>query len=327
MDLKTFKEKKAEFLLYLEVERNLSEHTIRAYHNDLTLFIEFWASREPEEQTKLSVRQLIERYLVSLFYQKINKSSIARKFSCFTSFERYLRMHGIRLNLKLQRPKIEKKLPVYFSVDELFHLLDSINDSELPSQKPIREKALLELVYATGIRCSELVNINYQDVDFQNKTIRIKGKGNKERIVLFGQKAFDKIQSYLKHERPRIHKPSEPLFVNQRNKRLCTRTVQHIFSLFRAFLSVKRPLTPHKIRHSFATHLLNQGTDLRIIQELLGHASLATTEKYTHVSLEHLAQVCDTAHPLAAMLKKQSPPTSPASESASINQSETDTNS
>lgn len=305
VDLALFKEKKAEFLIHLDVERNLSAHTIRAYHNDLNLFTEFWNKQDAENKEKLSLRQTIERYLVSLFYQKIDKSSIARKFSCFTSFEKYLKTQGIRLNLKLTRPRIEKKLPVYFSVDEIFYLLDTIKDSELPSKKPIREKALFELIYATGIRCSELVSINYHDVDFAKKTIRIRGKGNKERIVLFGQKAEIKIKEYLKHERPRIHHPSEPLFVNQRNKRLCSRTVQRIFGMFRAFLSVKRNLTPHKIRHSFATHLLNQGTDLRIIQELLGHTSLATTEKYTHVSLERLATICDNAHPLNTLMKRK----------------------
>jgi site-specific recombinase XerD len=305
MDLTSFKEKKAEFLVHLEVERNLSEHTIRAYHNDLTLFIEFWTKLDADKKENLSVRQIIERYLVSLFYQKIDKSSIARKFSCFTSFEKYLKTQGIKLNLKLTRPRIEKKLPVFFSVDEIFYLLDTIKDSELPSKKPIREKALFELVYATGIRCSELVNINYKDIDFEKKTIRIQGKGNKERIVLFGQKADAKIREYLKHERPKIHNPSEPLFVNQRNKRMCSRTVQRIFGMFQTFLAVQRNLTPHKIRHSFATHLLNQGTDLRIIQELLGHNSLSTTERYTHVSLDRLATVCDTAHPLNAIIKRK----------------------
>lgn len=305
MDLVLFKEKKADFLVHLEVERNLSAHTIRAYHNDLNLFIDFWSTHDTQMAEKLSLRQTIERYLVALFYQKIDKSSIARKFSCFTSFEKYLKTQGIRLNLKLTRPRIEKKLPIYFSVDEIFYLLDTIKDSELPSKKPIREKALFELVYATGIRCSELVNINYNDVDFEKKTIRIHGKGNKERIVLFGHKADLKVREYLTHERPRIHNGLEPLFVNQNNKRMCSRTVQRIFSMFRSFLAVKRHLTPHKIRHSFATHLLNQGTDLRIIQELLGHNSLSTTEKYTHVSLERLATLCDTAHPLNSILKQK----------------------
>lgn len=305
MNLALFTQKKEEFIVHLEVERNLSPHTLHAYNNDLNLFIAFWARLDQESKDNLSVRQIIERYLVTLFYQKMDKSSIARKFSCFTSFEKYVRKQGIRLNLKLVRPKVEKKLPVYFSVDEIFYLLDTIQDSEIPSKKPIREKALFELLYATGIRCSELVNINYNDIDFEHKTIRIAGKGKKERIVLFGEKAQKKIQDYLKHERPRIHNPSDPLFVNQRNTRICVRTVQRIFGIFREFLSVKRHLTPHKIRHSFATHLLNCGTDLRIIQELLGHSSLATTEKYTHVSLDRLATICDTAHPLNSIMKRK----------------------
>lgn len=305
MDLKLFKEKKADFLVYLEVERNLSLNTIRAYHNDLQLFIAFWSKQSTESQENLSLRQTIERYLVSLFYKKIDKNSIARKFSCFSSFERYLRTQGIRLNLKLTRPKITKKLPVYFSVDEIFYLLDTIPDSDIPSKNPIREKALFELMYATGIRCSEVVTINYKDIDLTQKTIRICGKGNKERIVLFGKKAQKKIQDYLEKERPRIHSPQEPLFVNQHNKRLCSRSIQRIIALFRPFLSANRNLTPHKIRHSFATHLLNEGADLRVIQELLGHASLSSTEKYTHVSLARLATICDDSHPLNVIMKRK----------------------
>ncbi len=293
------------FLLYLKVERNLSEHTVRAYYLDLHQFIVFWTSLTEYDAKNLGLRQIIERYLVALFYKKINKSSIARKFSCFTSFERFLKNRGTDLKLNLKRPSIDKKLPIYFSVDEIFHLLDTIDNEVLPTSYPIRDKTIFELLYATGVRCSELVNICIQDIDMDAKTIRILGKGKKERIVLFGEKAHKKIIEYYAIERPAIENQQEPLFLNYRYEKLTPRSVQRIIKMFRSFLHIERPLTPHKLRHSFATHLLNQGADLRAVQELLGHKTLATTEKYTHVSLENLSKLCESIHPINSMIPKK----------------------
>lgn len=298
LTLLEFKEKKNEFLLYLEVEKNFSANTTRAYTSDLEQFILFWEQLPTDSAQQLTIRQIIERYLMSLFYKKIDKSSIARKFSCFKSFERFLTTQGIKLNLKLKRPRVDKKLPVYLSVDEIFYLLDSIKDEELLSRTPSRDKAILELLYATGIRCSELTNIEIQDINMKEKTIRIKGKGNSERIVLFGQKAHEKIKIYCEKERSSVKTGDEKLFLNNRFEQLTARTIQRIVENFRKFLKIQRPITPHKIRHSFATHLLNQGADLRAIQELLGHKTLLSTEKYTHVSLEDLATMCEKIHPL-----------------------------
>jgi integrase/recombinase XerC len=160
------------------------------------------------------------------------------------------------------------------------------------------------LLYATGVRCSELVNICIADIDMDGKAIRIMGKGKKERMVLFGLKALEKIQAYCKYERPVVEDQNEPLFMNYRYGKLTSRSVQRIIKMFRAFLPIDRQLTPHKLRHSFATHLLNQGADLRAVQELLGHKTLSSTEKYTHVSLENLAQLCDNIHPINGMIKK-----------------------
>ena len=294
------------FLLYLKAERNFSEHTLRAYYLDLQQFITFWEHMSAGDKKNLGLRQIIERYLIALFYKKISNSSIARKFSCFTSLERFLEKHrGVELNLRLKRPRIEKKLPVHFSIDELFHLLDSIKNEALPTKYPIRDKTIFELLYATGVRCSELVNISIADIDMQEKTIRILGKGKKERIVLFGDKAREKILEYYATERPEIHRQDEPLFMNYRYEKLTPRSVQRIVKMFRSFLPIDRPLTPHKLRHSFATHLLNQGADLRAVQELLGHKSVATTEKYTHVSLESLSKLCEGVHPINTMMKKK----------------------
>jgi integrase/recombinase XerC len=305
MQLKEFKEKKEEFLIFLSVEKNLARNSLEAYESDLRLFIKFWETLSPEEQQTLSLRQIIERYLISLFYKKMTKSSIARKFACFRTFERFLKTQGIRLNLKLKAPRVEKKLPIFLSVDEIFHLLDTIKDSDLPTKFPIREKAILELLYATGVRCSELTNIRYHDVDMQEKTIRILGKGNKERIVLFGEKAKKKLTDYLALERPPVTSGSEALFLTATNQPIVDRHVQRTIEMFRKFLNVERPITPHKIRHSFATHMLNQGVDLRVIQELLGHKSLSSTERYTHVSLDDLSKICDTTHPFNTVLKSK----------------------
>jgi len=306
MTIQEFEEYSTAFLKYLGIERNLSKHTIRAYGSDLRHFILFWHDQlSLDDQKHLEIKQVLERYLVSLYYKKINKQTIARKYSCFTSFSTFLKKKGVILNLKLKRPRIDKKLPLYLSVDEIFHVLDTVPDHELPTKSPTRDKSIFELLYATGIRCSELVSIRFQDIDMDNKTIRIRGKGNKERIVLFGDKAQKKMQEYINTERPPMTSHSETLLVNQRNKPLTTRTIQRIFEMFRKVLKVDKHITPHKIRHSFATHLLNQGTDLRVVQELLGHATVSSTEKYTHVSLEDLTKMCNEIHPITAMIKKQ----------------------
>jgi len=303
--LAEFQKKKDEFLAYIKVERNLALNTQRAYSGDLNQFVDFWKELSPHEKKMLNLRQIIERYLVSLFYKKIDKSSIARKFSCFTSFERYLRTQGIELALQLTRPRLDKKLPVYLSVDEITHLLEDVTCEDLPSKHPQRDKAIFELLYATGVRCSELINIKLEDVDFENKTIRIFGKGRTERIVLFGDKAKEQVLAYIDRERPVINNQQERLFLNYRDEPLTSRSVQRIIEMFRKFLKVGRNITPHKIRHSFATHMLNRGVDLRIVQELLGHKSLSSTEKYTHVSLEQLSKTCNESHPLHKITKKK----------------------
>lgn len=298
-------QKKEDFLTFLEVEKNVSQHTLRAYQLDIDQFISFWKSLTEDESKNLTFRQIIERFLVSLFYKKIDKSSIARKFSCFKSFEKFLITQGIKLDLKLSRPRADKKLPIYLSIEEITLLLDTLPNSTFPTSSPIRDKAIFELIYATGIRCSELVNIALQDVDFDNKTIRILGKGNKERIVLFGNKAKERVINYVQEERKNPTIGSEKLFLNQMGTQLTSRSVQRIIAMFAKFLPSGRRLTPHKLRHSFATHLLNEGTDLRIIQELLGHKSVTSTERYTHVSLERLSTLCNTIHPINKIIKQK----------------------
>lgn len=304
MSPELFREKIKDFISYLEVERNLSVHTVRAYQTDLERFLTFWQTIQKNNSSEdIPLNRAFERYCVALYHEQIEKSSIARKMSCMKSFISFLKTLGITVPLSITRPRLDKKLPLFLSVDEIFHVLDTVRIDELPTRKPYRDKAVFELLYATGIRCSELVHIKISDIDIEQKTIRIYGKGRKERIALFGQKAKEMMLSYLAHERPQATSQSDRLFLNNRNEPLTTRSVQRIIEMFRAFLKIKKEITPHKLRHSFATHLLNQGVDLRTLQELLGHKTLASTEKYTHVSTEQLSEMCDTIHPLNTIIK------------------------
>src|SRR3990167_3398999 len=298
MTLEEFKKYRQDFLSYIDVERNLSLNTQRAYQSDLHLFEQFWHQIQEQEGELIDFQRAAERHLVSLFYKQMDNDSIARRVSCFHSFKNFLLKCGVQASISIARPRLEKKLPLYLTQEKMFHLLDKVPLSNLPTQRPLRDKAILELLYATGIRCSELCTMRFADIDFSSKTIRIKGKGRKERFALFGTKAQTCLQEYLEHERPRAQSPKEHIFLSQHNHPLTTRSVQRIIKMFRVFLGGHKALTPHKIRHSFATHLLNQGLDIRIVQELLGHALLATTEKYTHVTLKDLKETCAQLHPL-----------------------------
>jgi len=296
MNLLTFSQHVPNFLTHLHVERNLSAHTIRAYQTDLERFVHFWRTIQEKTTPELPLWQAFDRYCVALYHERIAAASIARKISSMQSCVQFLKGMGIEVVLHATRPRVEKKLPIYLSVDEVFYLLDNIKLEDLPTRKPYRDKAIFELLYATGIRCSELVSIKTSDIDFNEKTIRIFGKGRKERMALFGQKAKEMMLAYVAHERE--GSKAELFFLNNRDEPLTTRSVQRIIEMFRVFLKIKKRITPHKLRHSFATHLLNQGVDLRVVQELLGHKTLASTEKYLHVSTQELSDMCDTLHPM-----------------------------
>lgn len=301
MDIDLFQNKISEFLMFLDVEKNASKHTLRAYQGDLEQLHQFWKHlAEKEARLKTNLQKVIQRYSVSLFYRKISKTSLARKFSSLRAFINFLRNDGIDIEITLKTPRLDKKLPTTLTVDEIFYLLDSVKADDLPSKYPYRDKALFEIIYATGVRCSELVNIKLEDISFDEQAIRILGKGKKERIVLFGSKALKRMEQYLYEERPYMvkEKKSPYLFLNCNGSLLTTRSVQRVFEMFRKFLKIDRKLTPHKVRHSFATHLLSQGVNLRVIQELLGHKTLTSTEIYTHVSNKQLSKLCDEKHPL-----------------------------
>lgn len=301
LNLALFKHKISDFLTFLDVEKNASAHTLRAYESDLTQLLDFWehiTQKEPSIQE--NVHKVIQRYTVSLFYRKISKTSLARKFSSLRAFLTYLKKEGFSIEINFKAPRLDKKLPTTLSVDEICYLLDGVKIDDLPTKYPYRDKAIFEMIYATGVRCSELINIKLEDIDFHNQLIRIFGKGKKERVVLFGSKAQARIEEYLLEERSYLIKQQESpfLFLNCNGEQLTTRSVQRIFEMFRTFLKVDRKLTPHNVRHSFATHLLSQGVNLRIIQELLGHKTLTSTEIYTHVSNKQLSKLCDEKHPL-----------------------------
>lgn len=287
MKLEEFSAYKERFVVYLKDEKNLSAHTVRAYESDLRQLIEFWEKIEGVEQRHYQTQALLERYCTALFHKKIDTSSIARKISCIRSYEKFIaHTDHIILNLQLVRPHVAKKVPESLSVDEIFYLLDMLSPEKLDTPFPIRDKAIFELLYATGIRSSEVVAIRIKDLNLTDKTLLIQGKGKKDRVVIFGSACEKKLLHYLSSERTAIKHPAEYLFLNYRNEPLTTRSIQRICGMFQAFLDGKRSITPHKLRHSFATHMVHQGADLHTLQELLGHKSIVSTEKYTHIPLE-----------------------------------------
>ncbi|MFH1831731.1 MAG: tyrosine-type recombinase/integrase, partial [bacterium] len=255
-------------------------------------------NNNPESNT---LEKILRRYNLSLFYKKITKTSLARKLSSLRSFLSYLKIsHGISVVLTIKTPRLDKKLPSTLTIDEISYLLDTLKKEDLPTKYPNRDKSIFELFYATGIRCSELTQIKLSDIDFDNLSVKIHGKGKQDRIVLFGKKAMQALQDYIYQERTQmLRKDEHPyLFVNCNGTQITTRSVQRIFEMFRKFLKIDRKLTPHKVRHSFATHLLNQGVNLRVIQELLGHKTIVSTQIYTHVSHQQLTKMCNEKHPL-----------------------------
>lgn len=298
---------KDDFLTYLDVERNSAHNTYKSYQYDLEQFFTFWKTKRQQDATLLlHLQEALEAFFMHLYKAGIQKSSIARKIACFKSFEKYMHSCNIDIHLRLVTPRIERKLPTYLSIDEITYLLDQMSDKELKSIRPLRDRTVLELLYATGVRCSELCDIKLIDIDLDQKTILITGKGDKQRIVLFGDKAKERLLTYIQDERLKDvgSKLINNLFVTQWGDPLQDRGVQRILNKFSKRLGSKKQITPHKIRHTFATHLLNAGMDLRALQELLGHTSLATTERYTHVSVKDLKELYTTINPLAVTYLK-----------------------
>jgi tyrosine recombinase XerC len=287
----------AEFLAFLRYEKNASPHTLAAYERDLRQVAAYL--KECEVRWDKASNVVLRGFLAELHEKKRKKTTIGRKLAALRSFYDFcLRKNWIAENPAkiLATPRQEKRVPSFLSEDETSALLD-LPRSEEPLD--LRDKAILELFYATGIRVSELVGIETADLHFGERLVRVRGKGKKERIVPFGSKAREALEDY-RRVRPQLAEGGdggEAFFLNYRGGRLTTRSVQRMVHKYIRRTAVSRKISPHSLRHSFASHLLGRGADLRVIQELLGHASLATTQKYTHVDLKHLLTVYRKSHP------------------------------
>lgn len=292
-----------DFLLYLEIERNFSKHTISAYEGDIMSFL-IWLDEFPlDKVTYGKIREYV------LFIQKFNytRTTLARKISAIRSFYKYLyRERAVEINpaSALRIPKRSRSLPKFLTENEIEQILNSINIS---TPAGFRNKAILELLYATGMRVSELSNLNFENLDLEHDEIKVFGKGAKERIVLISHRAKDILETYIKTVRPMLSKDkdlsnpqsTDPVFVNNTGFRLQTQSVRHAINDVCAKTQLPKTVTPHVFRHSFATKLLEKGADLRVVQELLGHASISNTQIYTHVTTERMREVYNSAHPRA----------------------------
>jgi len=294
-----------DFLDYLTYERNVSVHTIAAYRDDLESFIGFLCNdylTQARDQLDLGrVDHLAVRaYLAHLSRRKLSRASVARHLSALRTFFKYLVREGaVEANpaRTVSTPKREKHLPAVLQTSDVALLLEQPDTS---TNLGIRDAAWLELLYASGLRISELTGIELDDLELRSRLVKVRGKGSKERIVPFGSKAEAALRAWLAVRGELARDPDEQaVFVNYRGRKITTRSVRRLFDTYLRKASLRAGISPHTLRHSFATHLLNAGADLRSIQELLGHASLSTTQKYTHLNDWQLIAVYKKAHPRA----------------------------
>lgn len=284
------------------MEKGYSQHTISGYNRDLAEFVATLNNVAAKDVNNEHIRN----FIVSL-HGSNNPASVARKLSALRTFFRFLLREKIVSNDPLEGvsgPKVGKYIPTFLTVDEVFALLEE------PEEKDtfmLRDKAIMELLYSTGIRVSELASTDIKDLDFDSEMLTVRGKGNKERLVPLGRPAKEAVSAWLPQRQQIIlaclgrgkTPVQESLFLNNRGGRLTTRSVERFVKAYGERAGISQVVTPHALRHSFATHLLEMGADLRSVQELLGHASLSTTQRYTHLTLDHLAEVYDNAHPMA----------------------------
>jgi tyrosine recombinase XerC len=279
------------FMNYLKIEKNSSEHTVINYTEDLKGFSSFLGGKPIEEVDYLTVR----KYLASLRSGEYQKKTIARKLSSLRSFFKFLYKEGyLKANpiSTISTPKIDKKLPVFLDMKSVARLIES---PDIRDVYGLRDRAIMEILYSSGMRVSELVGLNIDKVDLIGGIAKVMGKGKKERICPIGEKASGSLRDYLK-KRPR---KNNALFLNRAGGRLSDRSVRRIIDKYIRKISYKEKISPHTFRHSFATHLLERGADLRSVQELLGHKNLSTTQIYTHITAEKLKSVYDRTHPRA----------------------------
>lgn len=290
---------------YLRDGARFSPHSVKGYLADLEGFREYLEQDGPGEDGAAALRAVdarcIRGYLKTL-YESCKKSTIGRKLAALKGFFRYLLREGVIDRDPLvgfSTPKQEAPLVKFLSVDEAFRVLGCLPEEGV---LPARDRAVMEVLYSSGVRVSELVGLDWRDVDFSLGVVKVLGKGSKERIVPVGEVALAALRDYADHQRTRWRRTArgeEPVFLNRSGNRITTRSVARIVEKYLTLAGVPVRMGPHGLRHTFATHLLNAGADLRSIQELLGHASLSTTQRYTHVNLDQLTAVYDRAHPRA----------------------------
>jgi len=307
------------FLEFLALNRNVSAHTVRAYESDVTQYLAWRASSRDVRISQLRVADLdgmsVRDWVATLNRVGQARATVGRKLSGARAFMEYLRREGIidtDPTAAAVAPKLDKTIPVHLSEGEVTLLLDSI-DTRTPLGR--RDRAMFELFYASGLRLSELVGVNLEDLDLHGRSVRVLGKGGKERIVPLNAVAAGAIRAWMKdraamqvNRQPVAgrRQPEDPLFVNARGDRITGRSVDRLLRRYVASCCTRMGISPHALRHSFATHLLQRGADLRGIQELLGHVRLSTTERYTHVNVTQLQEVYRKAHPRAK--KATAPP-------------------
>lgn len=281
-----------EFIKYLQAERNYSKLTAKSYKTDMYLFVDFLNTKyNGIEVTKCS-RNIIRAYLAYLYNEQLQKSSIIRKFATLRSFYKFLVLNSyIEVNpiSAMSTPKAEKKIPKFLTEQDILKLFDTEDIS-------LRDRAMLELLYSSGIRIEEMVSLNLKDVDLLYGTVKVFGKGATERIVPMGDKCCVAIKKYLDC-RENVNGFNSPLFLNKDNKRITSRGARKILHNWFVKAGFIKKVSPHTIRHSFATHLLDRGCDIKSVQQMLGHKNLATTQIYTHVTLESLRKVYNKTHP------------------------------
>ena len=300
------------YVNYLQNERNASPHTIRNYRSDLVQFRDFLAQGKPDARVEVASIDAfrVRGFLASLFENERKKTSIARKLAALRAFFKFLSREQVLAEnpaLRVATPKLARTLPRIMTEEEMNNFLDRIFEaakSAAPEQSAAlaRDRAILELLYASGLRVSELVGLDLRSVNFGDGMVLVRGKGRKERIVPFGSKAKEAITAYLPIREKVLWETktgSPALFLNARGRRLTTRSVDRLVKKYVRRFGPDLKASPHSLRHAFASHLLTEGADLRAIQEMLGHVSLSTTQKYTQVSIQQLIDVYDKTHPKA----------------------------
>jgi integrase/recombinase XerC len=282
------------FLEYLGVERGSSPHTLRSYATDLTEFTRFLADEKIGGLAEADTRA-VRAYLARLHQRRLSKATIARKLAAVRSCFRFMARRGVlEVNpaRQVRSPRLGRRLPSFLPKDEATQLLDA---GPAAGAAGLRDRALVELLYASGLRVAECCGLDVDDLDEGRRTVRVLGKGDKERVVPVGETALEALAAYLAMR----GRARGALFRNARGGRLTTRSALRIVKGLARRAGLGQRVTPHTLRHSFATHMLGEGADLRLIQELLGHSRLSTTQRYTHVSPEHLMRVYDATHPRA----------------------------